>query len=266
MRRLLVALALVLVAGSALRADDDENPPPLKVTEADYATYSKLRFEDAVFDEHKLRTRDPKMSKKVEATRDKAWKDSGWDRTKFDSVRGVIDEVLSLLEQEKGEGAEDARASLKEKDATTVATVRAHAKEIADYEELRKKVEARFKEDLVLPAPDPKDVDGTWTLDLEKTVDRMSGGVLKGEDRAKMMDKLKGDTSAYTFSGGKSFVLVEEHAGKKSEIKGTYRVEGRKIFLKDEKRDKEKALDLGWDDGCLVVGSGFAQGVFTKKK
>lgn len=266
MRALVAALAVVLVVSAPLRADDEPAPAPLKVTEADFATFVKLRRADAVFSEHKFRTRDAAKLKKREEARDKTWKESGWDRERFDAARTVIEEVVMLLNDEKGENAAEAKESLKERDATTVATVRAHLKELTDFDAEQRRVEAQVKEDNLAPAPDPKEVDGTWVFDPEKTVDRMTKGALKGEERTKVLDKLKGNLSSYTFTGGKTFACVEEKSGSKSETKGSYRLDGRKLFLKGEKGEKETELEIASEDGCLVIGSGFAQGVYTKKK
>lgn len=247
---------LLLLSSAAVRADDDDKPPA--VTEADYATWSKLRMANAVVEAWKLYRGTPEQQSKAAADRDQALAAAGWSSEK-------VNQIGQLLEQARVSVAPDADPeAAKELNPITAATARAHLDEIRKYpSEL---AEAHVREEREKGAagtpPSKSKLTGSWLVDLDATIDLMATGLgaeAKSGIKAKIAGKLKG--TKYVFGPGDA---IESDSGGQVE-KGTYRLDGGTLLVKREGSKRERAMQIGLNGGILVLGSGMAKMAFRKQ-
>ncbi|HTL52790.1 MAG TPA: hypothetical protein VL860_09470 [Planctomycetota bacterium] len=231
-----------------------EEPKPLSITEKDFTTYWKLRIAIHVHDDRKFKTRDKDVLAQIEADLTQAFKDAGWDRTQYDRVRSDIENVASVVadtqRKDDPEAAAGALENLKDYNATTVATVKAHTKELNDSVGEQKQIQEIIAK-AETPSPiDPAKLPGTWVMDLDASCEVVVPGA--GEDfkktfRENMAKQMK--SSQYTFGPGNAIETKTVMADDKVQIeKGTFRCEGNVIFFQAEGSKREHKLT------CVIKG------------
>src|SRR5258706_15507996 len=123
--------AAVLCLALSARADDEE--ARVKITEKDYAALHELDFARALAAERKFRS-GADAAKKARADEElaKAFAKAGWTQEKLDELRHLLSDAVQYLStiDEGGENGDSAKESLQSLDPVTVATARAHRKEI----------------------------------------------------------------------------------------------------------------------------------------
>lgn len=262
---LVASILLALLPATALAQ-------PVKVSDADFATLQKLRF-DAIIKDVRMtfaHTEDQKAA--VKAKWDKALADSKWDQEKFTGARDAVEEAVNALNDlaKGGDEAENAKENINNMDKGTVEVVRAHLKEWVSDQALREKATKQWQEEMDQErrgrAPEAKDLEGTWTFDLDATVEQNAAGM--GDDvKAKMRETFAKTmkTAIYTFGPGDAIVsTVDQGAGERTD-KGTYRLEGGKLFIKSPGMKKEMSVDIGMKQDKLNIGLMGIYSVFKKK-
>ena len=258
---------IVVLASMAVAQDE-----AVKVTEADFGVYEKLRYASILTQERRSQTPDKAKQAAIKAPWEQELKSANWTEERFGAVDSAVgDAVTALADQEKGgEEAAAAKETLDGLDKTTVATVKAHRKEHTDDQELRKKAREQVRQEADAerrgPAPDPKALEGKWVLDLDATVGLLAPGA--GADVTKeIREKMKttmGEAS-YTFGPGDKIISNIVQQDKKRTDEGTYRLDGSKIFFKANGRQREESMDAGMKDGKLRLGMMGFYSVFRKE-
>jgi hypothetical protein len=263
-----VALMFALLVGAGPQAR-----AATAVSEADYQTLRRLDYAGALCKARKMYARgDATKIAAAEAELKKTWQESGWTRDQYSSASDAFGEVLGNLRSVKNGDMteEDFKSTLSECDPTTVATVRAHS---AEYENLRDsdQAEKQVREELEQArrgdVPTGAQLEGTWVLDLDGTIDAMSEQ-FPVPDREKFKADLtpKIGSSSYTFGPGNQIVSrVTGPDGKERADTGVYRLDGHKIFFKSPGGKREQQMDIGLRKGKLQMGSGFGVVVFARK-
>src|SRR5205823_4509435 len=103
-----------------------------------------------------------------------------------------------------------------------------------------KEDEAAEKEAARTP-PDPAKLPGTWLIDYDGTVAQMVPD-LPADVGGEIAEKLKKEMGlvSYTFGPGDAIESRMEPTGKPPRVeKGTYRLEGKKLFIRSEGSKKE---------------------------
>ena len=244
----------------------------VKVTEADFAAYEKLRYASIVNEERRPFARDDAKKAAIKAEWEAALKTAGWSEDRFREIGSAVDDAANAL-NDVDKGGEDAAAgkeTLASLDKTTVATVQAHRKEHIADEDLRKKAREQVRGEADAErrgaAPDPKALEGKWVFDLDATVASMMPGAdaeLAKDLRAKMGETMSEAT--YTFGPGDKIVSTIVQKGTKRTDEGTYRLDGNKLYFKAAGRQRENFLDVGMKDGKLRIGMMGMYSVFKKE-
>lgn len=244
----------------------------VKVTEQDYATYQKLREANAYAQAKKSSTYKADEKKAAEAQFDAAVKAAGWSRSKFEDVDSSLNSVLQAVKQTESADAderENGKLNLEDVDAATIATVKAHRKDLEDTvaldERMRKKVADEKAQAQKGTPPTASELQGTWVLDLAASVENMAGS-LDEATKKKMVADMRKSTgeSKYIFKGNQVESRVQQ-AGKKEQVsKGTFRVEGNTLYVGDN-RKREQTMTVGMRGSDLIISMMGAGLVFKKK-
>jgi hypothetical protein len=268
--RLAVVLAVLLAAGPVLAQDDDTpaDEAPVKVTEADYATYRKIGYAQALASARTFFDR--ANAAKYEAEGARAVKDAGWTKERFDEVRGALSSVQQTVqgfEQHEIEKA-DYDESISGYDKATIATARAHLKEIAEgpNDTARAEAQVRAERDEARAGTPPTiaGVQGTWIIDIDGSMARILGPGAAPGITAKMRKDLEG--SSYQFGPGDAIVATSKNPEGTSRVeKGTFRIDGHTIYFKAAGSKREQELEAGMDKGKLILGGGM-MGMLYKRK
>jgi hypothetical protein len=245
-----LAGALIAFAGTAW-ADDGE---AVQFTEADYAAYSTLRFAKAMADEKRMFAHTKEKQAAVAAELAKACADVGWTKERFEQVDDAVGAALGALGDPENAGDEVSK--------TTLATVKAHQKELEDYDGLRKRAAEMMREQEMAARrgapPTPAQLAGKWVLDMELTIAGMTEG-LGDELKKTARDELRKTlvAASYRFGPGDRLVAISQRPGMAPETEeGTYQLEGSTLIVKAKmgKREHEGKLNIGIKDGYLRIG------------
>jgi hypothetical protein len=247
---IVLAGAFSTFAGTA--SADEEGPVQFK--EADYAAYSTLRFAKAVAEEKRMFAHDKAKQAAIAAEFAKACAEIGWTTERFEQVDDAVSAALSALGDPENAGDEVSK--------TTLATVKAHQKELADYDGLRKRARDLMQEQAMAAKrgapPTPAQLAGKWVWDMDLTIASMTEG-MGDELKTSMRDQLSKTlvASSYTFGPGDRLVAITQRPGLAAETQeGTYRLEGSTLTVKAlmGKRQREDQLSIGIKDGYLRIG------------
>lgn len=264
MPRLAAAALAALVSLAPLQA-----AAAVKVTESDLATLQKIRYAKALAGARRLYARGDKAKlAAAEAEAKGAAQAAGWSDERFGQVNDAVGALQGVLEQiKRGEVAEsDLDSQLEEPpDPVTVATVRAHLDELSQglSQKAEQQVRAEAEAERRGAPPTAAQLQGTWTIDFDATVELIGGSLIAGEERAKLIRKMRDATgeASYTFGPGSAVVT----RSKRGEEKGTYRVEGSQIFFRNPATKREEKLDVGMRNGKLQMGMGVGLTVFSRR-
>ncbi len=265
---MMVALLFALLAGSASPAR-----AAAAVSEADYQTLRRLDYAGALCKARKMWARgDATKIAAAEAELKSTWQESGWTRDQYTSISDAFGDVLGNLRSLKNGDMteEDFKSTLSECDPITVATVRAHFEEyekLRDADQAEKQVRAELEQARRGEVPTSAQLEGTWVLDLDGTIDAMNEQ-FPIPDREKFKADLAGKIgmSSYTFGPGDQIVSrVNGPDGKERADTGVYRLDGHSIFFKSPGGKREQQMDVGLRKGKLQMGSGFGVVVFARK-
>jgi len=248
----------------AVRAEDGA---PVRLTEADYPDFAKLRLAKAVVEERSMFAHGNKAKQAaIEAKFTKVLAETGWTQERFGAVDDAVGSILSVL----GDPEQEMDPEL---DKTTIATVKAHRKELADYNGLQQRARQQLQEEQVLErrgrAPTAAEIAGKWVLNIDRSVASITGGLpseVTKEARDAFTKAITGAT--YTFGPGDTMVAVNQRPGLPPETtQGTYRLEGSTLFIKGKMgtRDREEKVDVGIMDGRLQIGMMGAYSVFERQ-
>ena len=246
-----------------------------KVTESDHATLRQLQYAEALGKARLMFARgDATKQAQAKAVLTQALQESGWNRERYDAVEEAVGDVMGNLRLNKSGDMSDAdlKSALEDSDPTTVATVRAHYEELNktnDSQRAEKQVRDEIQEEAAGVPPTRAQLEGTWVYDPDASIDAMLGGMATAEDKAKLKATIaaKVGSPEYTFGPGDSVVSrSRDSAGNAVVFKGVYRLDGRKIFFKNEGSKREESLSAGLRNGKLQLGmGGLGYSVFSRK-
>jgi len=262
-----IVLTIALLAGAGPQAR-----AATAVSEADYQTLRRLDYAEALCKARKMYARgDATKIAAAEAELKKTWKDSGWTRDQYGSASDAFGEVLGNLRSVKNGDmtGEDFKSTLSECDPITVATVRAHFEEyekLRDSDQAEKQVREELEQARRGDVPTEAQLQGTWVLDLDGTIDVMSEQFpIPDREKSKADLAPKIGSSSYTFGPGNQIVSrVTGPDGKERADTGVYRLDGHKIFFKSPGGKREQQMDIGLRKGKLQMGTGFGVVVFAR--
>jgi hypothetical protein len=261
---------LLLVAFTRVGFSQDASTT--KVSEADYATFVKLRSAVELADA-KSRAKDPEKLEAVKEDLRKAFADSGWSQERFadvsEALLGAANSIF-LLDSEDAEEAGYAQEQLDQMDPVTVATARAHVADLNDSSAVSdaavRQARADAQRELRGPAPAPAQLTGRWDFNLEATVQLNASGL--GPDTKKRMRDSMAKTMSFTSyifgPGGAVEVLTRTAEGPLRSEKTTFRISEDRIFFKTGKGEVD--LDIGMKDGQLRMGTMGIYSIFDKAK
>jgi hypothetical protein len=263
-------LRWVLAAGAllgfalAVRAADGT---PARLIEADYANFTKLRLAKAVVEEKSMFAHGNKEKQAaIDAQFNKVLAETGWTKERFGEVDDAVGSILTVL----GDPEQEMDPEL---DKTTIATVKAHRKELEDYGGLQQRARQQFQEEQLLErrgrAPTVAEITGKWVLNVELSVASISDGT-PDELTKKLADEYRKNltVATYTFGPGNTMVAINQRPGLPPETsQGTFRLEGSTLFIKAKMgtRDREDGVDIGIKDGRLYIGMMGVYSVFERK-
>lgn len=256
----LISGASLLAVGTALpvRADDPNAP---KVTEADFPVYYKLAGAQARAEEQQTFAHDQTKRDAITAEWNKALADAGWTQERFDSVNEAVGMAAGSLQQLEagGEEAENAKSELAEQNSTTIATVKAHRKELAVDLRIKAAEDIRNEQAAARRGtpPTPSQLAGTWVLDIDATIDA-AVRELPDSVKPEVREKVRRETPAatYTFGPGNTIKTVIRRPGSTVDetSTGTYRLDGSKIYFQAQGRKGEDSLEIGMKNDQLRLG------------
>ena len=231
---MVLAGAFLAFAGTS-SADE---PGPIEFTEADYPAYSTLRFAKAVAEEKRMFAHDKAKQAAIAADFAKACAEVGWTKERFEQVDDAVSAALNALRDPENAGDEVSK--------TTLATVKAHQKELADYAELRKRARDLVQEQAMAAKrgapPTPAQLAGKWVFDMDLTVAGMTEGM--GDELKKSVRDSLSKTliaASYTFGPGDRLVATNQRLGMAPETQ-------------EGNREREDKLNIGIKDGYLRIG------------
>jgi hypothetical protein len=264
--RLRWILAAGVLVGLALTIRAEEGGPA-RLTEADYSNFTKLRLAKAVVGEKSMFAHGNKEKQAaIDAQLAKVLAETGWTKERFEQVNDAVDSVVSAL------GDPEQPMDL-EMDQTTIATVKAHRKELEDYDGLQQRARQQVRDEQVLarrgPPPTAAEIAGKWVLNVELSVASISDGT-PDELTKKLADEYRKNltVATYTFGPGNTMVAINQRPGRPPETtQGTYRLEGSTLFIKAKMgaRDREDGVDIGIKDGRLYIGMMGVYSVFERQ-
>jgi hypothetical protein len=259
MRISFCSLAVVLLFHIALpvaRAQDDGQA---KISASDVEKYLKVEEARALADARKDFTRDPVKRTELDNAREQAIKQSGLTPERFEEISSTINTIVDALRQEAagGDDAASAKETLASMHKDSIAVVKAKQKELSDSNGRSERAQAKAKEEFDAEKrgtpPDPAKLEGTWKFDVDATIDAM-GFKPEGEQLTKLRQDLLKTESSYTFGPGNTIVSTSKQSdGKERSDKGTYRLEGNKVFFKTEGRNRERDMTVGMKGDHLVI-------------
>jgi hypothetical protein len=270
--------AFALAPDQAAEASDSAEPAedgPTKVTPADVAKYVQLREAEVLKEARSTLRRDARSKEKAEQDWAKALRAAGWSDEQYQKISEAVGMAASALRDsaQPGEDGDNAKATLAEMDKGTVAAVKARLKDLQSDDALRQKADARAREEWEAERrgapPTPAKLAGTWAFSLDATVDAIAadmGEEVKQKMRQEMSKTMRGAT--YTFGPGDKIESVTTAPdGSARTERGTYRVEGNKLFLKAERGKREHELTVGMKgDDTLLVGAFGVYSHFKREK
>ena len=253
--RLLAALLLagaLAASGGAIRAQDEG---AVRFTEGDYAAYTTLRLAGALVEQKQMFAHGNKAKKDaIDAEFAAACAGAGWTKERFGQVDEAVGMALSALDDP--ENASD------EVDKATLATVKAHRKELSDYNGLQQRARELMQEQELAARrgapPTAAQIAGKWVFDFDGTVNEMTEGM--GEDlKTSARDGLAKSMTAATYSfgpGDRLVATVQRPDLPPESQEGTYRLDGSTLTVKARMgtRDRESQLSVGMKDGTLRIG------------
>ena len=184
---------MALMMGAASWAMGQEG---VKVNEADFASFQKLRYEAVMKESRSMFAHEEKQKAEVKAKWEAALKDAGWNEEKYQSIRDAVEQTAQALTDtaKGGEDADNAKETLYSQDKTTIETVKAHLKEYGSDSDLRQKAEKQVREEAEAEkrgAPvEAKALEGKWVFDLDATAELNAQGM--GEDAKKAIREAMG--------------------------------------------------------------------------
>jgi hypothetical protein len=267
---ILASLLLVTLLGAAFAQD----VPTTRVSEADFATFAKLRYAVELADaKSQVARNDPAKLAVVRDDLKKAFAESGWSQDRFADVSEALlgaANRLSLLGSSEADEAGYAREELAQMDPVTVVTARAHAAELNDSatvsDEAMRRARDDAQKDLRGHEPTLVQLQGRWDFDLDATVELNAKG-LGTDTKKKMRDSMAKTMSSalYIFGPGSAVeVLTRTAEGPMRSEKTTFRITEGKIYFKTGKSEVD--LDIGLKDGQLRIGTMGIYSVFDKAK
>ena len=267
----IVAAGMLAVVASLAQAQEVNTT---KVSEADCAVYARLRFARAIADEKGMFAHSDKDKQAVKAQLAKSFTDAGWTEDRYDQIDQAVSEGLGVLqESEQGEDPAAAKQQLAAMDKTTVATIKAHRKDLTDDSGMRQRARQQIQDEQAAARrgapPTAAELAGKWVLDLDLTIAAMSEGLpddLRKNVGDDLRKRLAGAT--YTFGPGDKLVATNQRPGQPPETdQGTYRLDGSRLIIKAKmgQRDRENGVDVGIKDGHLHIGMMGVYSVFRKE-
>ena len=178
--------------------------------EADYAAYAQLRLANAVAEEKGMFAHDPAKRAAIDAEFATACADAGWTKERFAEIDSAVGSALSAIGDPENAGEEVS--------PTTLATVKAHQKELADNDGLRQRARNLVQEQMLAAKrgvpPTPAQLAGHWVWDIELTIASMAEG-MGDELKQSMRDQLSKTlvAASYTFGPGDRLVAVNQRPG-----------------------------------------------------
>jgi len=258
-----VLVAAVLIAFTAARAQEENAG---KLTEADYPAYARLRLASAVAEEKRMFARTPEQKAAVAAEFLKACADAKWTQERYEQVADAVSTALDSLNSEDGSEYPDL-------DPATVATVKAHRKELEDYSALQQRARQQVQEDRLVAshgvAPTAAQLAGKWVLDVALSIDSITEGMPDEGKKSSAEEYSKHITgSTYTFGPGDKLVATTQRPNLAPETQaGAYRLEGATLVIvtKRTNRDREQKLDIRIKDNQLHIGMMGIYSVFLRE-
>lgn len=260
----ILAAGILLGLALAVRAQDGH---PARLTEGDYADFTKLRLAKALVEEKSMFAHGNKEKQAaIDAQFDQVLAETGWTKDRFGEIDDAVGSILNVL----GDPEQEMDPEL---DKTTIATVKAHRKELADYDGLQQRARQQVRDEQVLArrgrAPTAAEIAGTWVLNIERSVASVTEGTTD-ELTKNLADEYRKNltVATYTFGPGNTVVAVNQRPGVPAETtKGTYRLEGSTLFVKARmgSRDREDGVEIGIRDGRLYIGMMGVYSVFDRK-
>jgi hypothetical protein len=255
-------LAGMIVAGAGTARAQEEI---VQFRESDYAAYAKLRLAKAVAEEEGMFAHDQVKRAAIDARFAIACADAGWTKERFEEIDSAVGSALSAIGDPENAGEEIS--------PTTLATVKAHQKELADNDGLRQRARNLVQEQALAAKrgvpPTHAQLAGHWVWDIELTIASMAEGL--GDDlKQTMRDQLSKTlvAASYTFGPGDRLVAVNQRPGAAPETQtGTYRLDGSKltVIAKMGSRDRKDQVDVGIKDGNLRIGMMGMYSVFRRE-
>jgi hypothetical protein len=270
-RKFFVGLLLVCAFVFGLQAQD---APTLKVTESDYAVFANLRYANTL-SRTRLSFAHSDDAKKAFAEKElqKAYEEAGWTPERYQEVNDAlmaVPQFITSLDSGDPEEVSWAKESLSAMDPATVATSKAHARELNDSSALETKAMAEMQNDVLREKrgdiPTAAQIQGHWVADLEATA-KLNADGLGADFEKKMLDSLKKNvySASYTFGPGNKVETVTHQAnGKTQTDKTTFRIADDKIWFKAG--SSEVSLEIGLKDGVLRIGMMGVYTLFNKAK
>jgi hypothetical protein len=255
-----------VLLGFAVAARAGEGTPA-RLTEADYAAFTKLRLAKAVVEEKGMFAHGNKEKQAaIDAQLTKVLAETGWTKERFEQVSEAVDSILGVL-------SDPEQQMDSEMDRTTIATVKAHRKDLEDYDGLKKRALQQIQDEQILALrgrpPTAAELTGKWVLNVELSVASITQGLPDEVTKNAAEEYRKNLTAAtYTFGPGNTIAAINQRPGVPPETtQGTYRLEGSTLFIKAKMgtRDREEKMDVGIKDGRLYIGMMGAYSVFEKQ-
>ena len=202
----------------------------------------------------------------IDAQLTKVLAETGWTAERFEQVSEAVDSILGVL-------SDPEQQMDPEMDKTTIATVKAHRKDLEDYDGLKQRALQQIRDEQILAKrgrpPTAAEITGKWVLNVELSVASISEGTTD-ELTKKLADEYRKNLTAatYTFGPGNAIAAINQRPGVPPEnTQGTYRLEGSTLFIKAKMgtRDREDKVDVGIKDGRLYIGMMGVYSVFEKQ-
>lgn len=272
LRIALLPLVILLGLPTPAPAQEEGDPPPPKITEADYATYRKLEDARALAESRSVF--DARNAAKHRADVERAFKAAGWTEQRFDEVGAELSSVGGTLydAREGSLAPEDVKEMLAGHDPVTIATARAHAEEIVRGTDASQRADEQVRRELSDAAagkpPTAAQLAGTWVPDVEATFRGMLGDLAEGPMMTEGKKQLEKDLAGTSYVFGPGDVIVSTAAGADGKLqvsRGTFRLDGHRIWFRAGGSKREYKLDAGLRDGRLVLGLGMTSVVYRRK-
>jgi hypothetical protein len=262
--RWILAAGVLLGFALAVRA---ENGIPARLTEANYANFTKLRLAKAVVEEKSMFAHgDKEKQAAIDAQMSKVLAETGWTKERFEQVDDAVGSILGVLSDPEQEMDP-------ELDKTTIATVKAHRKDLQDYDGLQQRARQQVREEQILARrgrpPTTAEITGKWVLNVDLSVASITQGLPDEVTKNAAEEYRKNLTVAtYTFGPGDTIVAINQRPGVPPETsQGAFRLEGSTLVIKTKRgtHDREDKVDVGFKDGRLYIGMMEVYSVFERQ-